>query len=54
MKTMAATMTPTTARTVITFWPVVKPARMDIARPRAEDRESREIGTSAMVRPTCP
>ena len=48
MKSTPATMTPTTAKTVITFWPVVKPARMDVARPRADDKESREIGTSAM------
>ena len=54
MKSTPATMTPSAASTVITFWPVVKPARMDVARPRAEDRESWEIGTSAIVRPTCP
>ncbi len=54
MNTIAATMTPTAAKTVITFWPVVKPARTEAARPRAVLRESREIGTSAIVRPTCP
>ena len=54
MNTTAATITPTTAKTVITFWPVVKPARTVVARPRAVLRESREIGTSAIVRPTCP